>query len=150
MFLLFASTSFAEAVNSLPHFALTNAANGKAVKSEMFKGKVLLVTFFATWCPPCRQEIPSLLKLQETYESKGFTVLGISVDEGGQKVVKKMIEQDKITYPMLMADSQILRDFGGITGVPTSFLVDRQGKVIERYLGYIPYQTLESGIKSVL
>ncbi len=150
--LLFFFTSFAQAANieKMPKFSLENALNGKTVNSEVFKGKVLLITFFATWCPPCREEIPSLIKLQNELSAKGFSVLGFSVDEGGPKVVKKLIEQAKINYPILMTESKTVRDFGGITGVPTTFLINKTGKVVSRYLGYVSHSKLEKDIKAEL
>ena len=149
--LLSLSTSgYAEVGGDMPAFSLSSAVDGKTVKSDDFKGKVLLVTFFATWCPPCRQEIPTLIQLQEEYSSKGFSVIGLSVDEKGPKVVVKLIEKTKINYPVLMADGKVAREFGGIAGIPTSFLIDKKGKIFKRYPGYVPKSLLEIDIKSIL
>ena len=140
----------AESIKIMPEFSLPSALDGKKVSSEEFKGKVLLITFFATWCPPCRKEIPALNKLQTDYGEQGFSVIGMSVDEKGPKVVVKMIEKDKISYPVLMAKGKTARDFGGVIGIPTTFLVDRNGKIIKRYPGYVPRSTLEKDIKNHL
>ena len=148
--LLFAMAHKAVAGNELPAFSLASAVDGTTVSSEEFKGKALLITFFATWCPPCRQEIPSLIKLQNEYGEKGFSVIGLSVDEKGPKVVAKLIEKEAINYPVLMASSRIARDFGGIAGIPTSFLVNRKGMIVKRYPGYVPHSLLEKDIKSIL
>jgi len=136
--------------DEMPAFSLSSAVDGKTVHSNDFKGKVLLVTFFATWCPPCRQEIPTLIKFQEKYSSRGFSVIGLSVDEKGPKVVVKLIDKTKINYPVLMADGKVARDFGGIAGIPTSFLIDRGGDIVKRYPGYVPSSLLQKDIKSIL
>ncbi len=148
--LSFTLVSLAGAVDKLPQFSLLDPITEKTVKSETFAGKVILITFFTTWCPPCRTEVPSLIKLQDNFKAKGFSVLGISLDEGGPNLIKRFVELTNINYPILMANSKIQRDFGGITGIPTSFLIDRNGKVVERYIGYIAYPRLEKDIKSVL
>ncbi len=132
------------------HFNLPSAAENKMVDSKQFEGKVLLVTFFATWCPPCIQEIPNLIDLQNTYGSKGFSVIGMSVDEGGVPPVKRMIDRTGINYPVLMADNEVARGFGGITGIPVSFLVNHKGELVKKYLGYVEHSVLDEEIKKML
>ena len=134
----------------MPSFSLPSVVDGKTVSSQEYKGKALLITFFATWCPPCRQEIPTLKKLQDEYKEKGFSVIGLSVDQGGPKVVKKLIEQEKIQYPVLMSNRSVEKGFGGIAGIPTSFLVNKKGNVVRRYPGYVPHALLERDIKSII
>ena len=132
------------------HFNLPSAAENTMVDSKQFKGKVLLVTFFATWCPPCIQEIPTLVDLQKTYASKGFSVIGMSVDEGGVPPLKRLIDRTGINYPVLMADNEVARGFGGVTGIPVSFLVNRQGELVKKYLGYIEHDVLQEEIKKLI
>lgn len=148
--LMLSISADAQTVDVMPAFSLQSAVDGKVVTSEDFKGKVLLITFFTTWCPPCRQEVPSLIKLQKKFTSRGFSVIGLSIDEKGPKVVVKLIDKEKINYPVLMADNKTKSDFGGIVGIPTSFLIDRQGKVIKRYPGYVPFSRLEKDIQTIL
>ena len=150
MLVLFASAAYGGALEKMPEFSLSSALDGKKVNSKDFSGKVLLITFFATWCPPCRQEIPTLIKLQNELGPKGFSVIGLSVDEKGPKVVVKMIKKDKINYPVLMAKGKTARAFGGVAGIPTSFLVDRQGMIVKRYPGYVPHALLAKDIKNIL
>ncbi len=140
----------ANAVVTMPEFSLPSAVDGKVVNSESFKGKVLLVTFFATWCPPCRQEIPNLIQLYKDLGPRGFAVIGLSVDEGGPKIVAKLVEQEKINYPVLMADRSTARSFGGIAGIPTSFLINKKGHVVKKYPGFVSHALLERDIKAVL
>ena len=132
------------------HFNLPSAAENTMVDSKQFKSKVLLVTFFATWCPPCIQEIPTLIDLQKTYASQGFSVIGMSVDEGGVPPVKRLIDKTGINYPVLMADNEVARGFGGVTGIPVSFLVNRQGELVKKYLGYIEHDVLQDEIKKLI
>jgi thiol-disulfide isomerase/thioredoxin len=133
MLVLFVSVAHGATIEKMPEFSLSSALDGKVVNSKDFSGKVLLITFFATWCPPCRQEIPTLIRLQNDYGPKGFSVIGLSVDEKGPKVVVKMI-----------------RAFGGVAGIPTSFLVNRQGMIVKRYPGYVPHALLDKDIKALL
>ena len=148
--ILFCLTTSGVAATKMPDFVLPNALDGKEVSSEIFEGKALLVTFFATWCPPCVEEIPELISLQKTYEKDGFYVLGLSVDQGGTKAVKKLIKKQAINYPVLMADPQVMQDFGGVYGIPVSFLVNKNGNVVKKYTGYIAKSVLEKDLKKVL
>ena len=148
--LFFFSGNTVLAVKAMPDFALSSATDGKIVNSKDFKGKVLLVTFFATWCPPCRQEIPEFIELQKTLGDKGFSIVGISVDEGGSEPVKKLIEIEQINYPVLMADESVINGFGGISGVPTSFLINSKGSVVKNYPGYAPRHLVEEDVKELL
>lgn len=138
------------AASRMPSFVLPDAVSGENIDSKRFSGKTLLVTFFATWCPPCMQEIPDLIRLQEEYGQKGFSVVALSVDESGPRVVRKLIEKRSINYPVLMADRSIARDFGGVVGIPTSFLVNRNGAVVKKYPGYVPHVVLENDIKRIM
>jgi len=96
------------------------------------------------------QEIPDLIRLQDKYKSKGFSVIGLSVDESGAKTVRTLVEKRSINYPVLMASGATARDFGGIPGIPTSFLINSQGTVVKRYPGYVSHIVLENDIKSVM
>ncbi len=147
--LLLGSTTVSATV-VMPEFSLSSAVDGKTVSSDTFKDKVLLITFFATWCPPCRQEIPTLIQLQNELGPQGFSVLGISVDEGGPGIVAKLVKQDNINYPVLMSDSATPNNFGGIAGIPTSFLINRQGEVVKKYPGFVPHKLLQRDIEALL
>jgi len=140
----------AAAASKMPSFVLSDVVTGDAVNSKLFSGKTLLVTFFATWCPPCMQEVPDLIRLHEKYRANGFSVVALSVDEGGPKAVRKLVEKRSINYPVLMADRSTARDFGGVVGIPTSFLVNSQGTVVKKYPGYVPHVVLENDIKSIM
>ena len=139
-----------QAARKMPVFTLEHAVTGKKVSSEVFKGKSLLVVFFATWCPPCIQEIPNLIDLQNQYGENGFSVVAISVDSDGKKVVQKLVKKEKINYPVLMADRKITQGFGGVYGIPTSFLVNSRGTVVKKYPGYVAHSVLSRDISQVM
>jgi len=131
-------------------FKLPSLTDKAVLDSKEFEGQVLLVTFFATWCPPCIQEIPTLITLQKSFKAKGFSVLAFSVDEGDPAPLYKLIEKHGINYPVFLADNAMARGFGGITGIPVSFLVNRKGEIIKKYLGYVEHDVLEEEIRSML
>ncbi|MCK5071476.1 MAG: TlpA family protein disulfide reductase, partial [Desulfocapsa sp.] len=122
----------AVAASKMPSFVLQDAATGENVDSKVFSGKALLITFFATWCPPCIQEIPALIALQDSFKSKGFSVIAFSVDEGDLAPLEKLITKFGINYPVLLADSVVTRSFGGVTGIPATFLVNGQGQIVKK------------------
>ncbi|MEN8141984.1 MAG: TlpA disulfide reductase family protein [Thermodesulfobacteriota bacterium] len=139
-----------QAAKKMPGFSEKNIIDGAVVSSEDFKGKVVLVNFWATWCPPCRKEIPYLMKLQEKYGQKDFTVLGISMDEGGRRFVKKFVNKLGVNYPVIIGGSKLARGFGGVIGIPVTFLVDRDGNLVKRLDGYVSERVLEKELAKVL
>lgn len=108
---------------------------GRTVSSTNFQGRVILVNFWATWCPPCRQEIPDFVKFTQEHDTNRVVILGLSVDEAGAKVVKPFAESFKINYPILMADQNVVDAFGGVAGYPTTFVIDAKGELVSRHLG---------------
>jgi thiol-disulfide isomerase/thioredoxin len=138
-----------QSATKMPAFKLEEVATGKKIDSTMFAGKSLLVTFFASWCPPCIQEIPTLIKLQKEYGAKQFSVIGLSVDSEKQ-VVRDLVSERSINYPVMMADNAITVSFGGVYGVPTSFLVNNKGTVVKRYTGYVPQAVLMRDLEQII
>ena len=131
-------------------FKLPSLTDKSIIDSKQLDGKVLLVTFFATWCPPCIQEIPSLVALQDSFKSKGFSVVAFSVDEGELAPLKKLIDKYGINYPVLLAEPFVTKSFGGVSGIPVTFLVNRKGQIVKKYLGYVSHDHLEEEIKNML
>ena len=153
--LLIVSVSLSLAVSvhasaRMPEFVLKNVVDGTEVDSRSFSGKVLLVSFFATWCPPCIEEIPTFIELQTSYADEGFSVVALSVDQGGPEAVATLVGKKKINYPVLMADEETMEKFGGVYGIPVSFLVNMEGNVVKKYPGYVPKSILQKDIQSML
>ena len=117
-----------------PEFALKDA-NGQTVKLSDYKGKVVLLDFWATWCGPCKIEIPWFIEFEQTYKDKGFSVVGVSMDEEGWSVVKPYIEQRKVNYRILLGTEQVGQLYGGVDSLPTTYLVDRSGRIASVHVG---------------
>jgi thiol-disulfide isomerase/thioredoxin len=140
----------AGASTKMPAFSLKSAHDGTVVNSSSFAGKVLYITFFATWCPPCAQEVPILIDLQDKLANSGFSVVGLSVDQEGSSVVAGFVKKHAINYPVLMTEFKTTTDFGGIFGIPVAFLVNRAGNVVKKYTGYVQHEVLQKDIQSLL
>jgi peroxiredoxin len=123
---------------------------GRTVKLSDFKGKVILLDFWATWCPPCREEIPGLIELQKKFGDRGLVVIGVSLDDGGVDVVKPFINKLGINYPVLMGTEEVARKYGDIQAIPTTFIIDRAGNIAAGHEGLTDKATFESEIKPLL
>lgn len=124
--------------------------DGREVKAADFKGKVVVVDFWATWCPPCRKEIPEYVALQEKYRERGLVILGFSLDELPAAEVKNFGQGMKVNYPLLLADSTTAESFGDIQGLPTAFVIDREGNIRHVKLGLADPAAYEKLIASLL
>jgi peroxiredoxin len=125
--------------------------NGKTISSADFKGKVVVLDFWATWCPPCRAEIPGFVELQKQYGKDGVVVIGASVESSDEIVaVRKFAEKFGINYPVGVADQDSVRAFGGVDAIPTTFIIDREGRIVSRHLGFTEKADLEKEIKPLL
>ncbi len=124
--------------------------DGKKITLDDFKGKVLLLDFWDTWCPPCKAEIPHFVNLYSTYNEKGLEVLGVVFGRNGQEVVNNFIRDYNINYTNALANQNIVNGYGGITGIPTTFLIDKNGKIYKKYVGYNDKSVFENDIKALL
>lgn len=122
--------------------------SGNIVRLSDFKGRVIILDFFATWCPPCREEIPDFIELQKQYGDKGFTMIGISLSKMGD--IKPFAERFGINYPVLIDDGYASAVYGPIRSVPTTFVIDKNFKVVKKYIGYRPKEVFENDIKELL
>jgi cytochrome c biogenesis protein CcmG, thiol:disulfide interchange protein DsbE len=119
--------------STAPAFTLTDI-DGKPLSLAGYKGKVVLLDFWATWCVPCQAEIPHFVEFQNNYAAQGFQVVGISMDDGPDPV-HPFYQQYKMNYPVAMGSTQLAESYGGILGLPVTFLIDRDGRIAAKYRG---------------
>jgi peroxiredoxin len=135
----------------IPSFNLPSLQSGDTfISSDSFQGKVVLVSFFASWCRSCLEEIPLLKKLQNRFSDQGFSLIAMAIDHENKVGLKNLIQKRNINYPVLLADEAVKNDFGGIAILPTMFLVDREGKLLKKYSGHIERESLVQDIKQNL
>ena len=117
-----------------PDFTLNTLDGGEMTLSKL-KGKVVLLDFWATWCPPCREAIPHLINLQKTYQEKGVEVIGMNVDKGDVETVRRFVKSMDIPYPITLTPEEVSRNYG-VTGIPTTILIDKEGRIRQKLLGF--------------
>jgi thiol-disulfide isomerase/thioredoxin len=120
--------------------------DGQTMSTRDWQGKVTLVNFWATWCGPCREEIPDLIKLQERYRDQ-LLVVGISTDEGDPSLVQAFADEMEMNYPVVMATDELNRQFPGVFALPTSFVVDPQGRIVQTHVGLISPAVFEQEVR---
>jgi thiol-disulfide isomerase/thioredoxin len=131
-----------------PQVTLTDLS-GQKLDLASYKGEVVLVDFWATWCDPCRAEIPHFVQLQDKYRNQGFRVVGISMDDG-PRPVREFYEQYRMNYPVAMGNAKLAERFGGVLGLPVSFLIGRDGHIYARHVGETETNVFETEIKELL
>jgi peroxiredoxin len=144
-----AATGLSGTMMPAPSWELQNA-DGQMIHSSDFKGKVVILDFWATWCPPCKAEIPGFIALQKEYGKNGLAVIGVSVDEGGADVVKSFAKQLGMNYTVVLADDKTTQVFGGIEAIPTTFIIDREGRIVTKHLGFTEKDEFEKELKPLL
>jgi peroxiredoxin len=132
-----------------PDFELSDLSGNKVRLSE-YRGKVVIIDFWATWCGPCRKGIPDFVELQEEYGTEDFAILGISVDEGESPIVTEFARQYNINYPVLHDTPEVRAAYGGIQAIPTTFVVDRDGYVRQYVQGYRPKTFFKQAVDQLL
>ena len=148
----------AAAASPAPQVAIKDLG-GRDVSLAQYEGKVVLVNFWATWCGPCRIEIPWLIEFQQKYGPRGFTILGVAMDDEGKPVVEPWVQKERfdvngqqgaINYPILIGNDTIAEKFGGIIGLPTSVLISRDGKKVKTIIGLTDPADLAKAIEGQL
>jgi peroxiredoxin len=122
--------------NPAPDFALKDST-GTQLRLADLKGKVVLLNFWATWCGPCRTEIPMLIELEKKFRDRGFAVVGVAMDDDGWSVVKPYMEKSRINYRMILGDPSMADHYGGVDSIPQTFVIDREGRISAVHLGVI-------------
>jgi len=126
----------------IPNFTFPDI-NGKEISLSDHRGKVVLVNVWATWCPPCRQEMPSMQSLYEKFKGENFEILAVSIDSEGRAAVAPFMRKMNLTFPALLDPGETIRSLYGITGVPESFIIDKQGILVQKIIGPINWATPE-------
>jgi peroxiredoxin len=132
-----------------PDFALKDS-DGKTVHLSDYKGKVVLLDFFATWCGPCKIEIPWFMEFERTHKDKGFSVLGVSMDDEGWEVVKPFLQDMNVNYRVVIGNDMTAQAYGGVDSLPTAFLIDRTGKIAAVHIGLAGKKEFSDGIEKLL
>jgi cytochrome c biogenesis protein CcmG/thiol:disulfide interchange protein DsbE len=132
-----------------PEFTLKDA-DGRTVTLADYKGKVILLNFWATWCGPCKIEIPWFIDFEQKYKDRGFAVLGVSMDEEGWEIVKPYIEKNKLNYRVLMGNDGVATLYGGVESLPTTFVIDHEGRITSTHIGLVSKSDYENEIVHLL
>ena len=135
--------------NPAPDFELKDMS-GKPARLSDYRGQVVLLNFWATWCGPCKLEIPWFVEFEQKHKDRGFAVLGVSMDEDGWEVVKPYLDRARVNYRILMGDNEVATLYGGVDSLPTTFLIDREGRIAAVHIGLVSKNAYESDIKTLL
>jgi thiol-disulfide isomerase/thioredoxin len=139
----------ASPASDVPQFSFSSL-EGKTVAMKDLSNKVVIVDFWATWCGPCREEIPHLNELYSEFKGKGLEIVGISMDTDGTDGVKDFAREFRIQYPIVMGNEKVAESFGGIIGLPTTFLIDRKGRIAKKYIGLPPAEDMNRIVKGLV
>jgi peroxiredoxin len=132
-----------------PNFK-TKLIDGQEVQLSDYKGQVVLINIWATWCAPCREETPELVDLYEEYKDDGFVVLGVSMDKQGLSVVKPFMEKYEVTYPMIIDDGTVTKKYDPSMGIPTTYIINKEGHMVYYAVGAVSKRELEPRIKHLV
>jgi peroxiredoxin len=131
-----------------PNFTLTDSKGG-AIKLSDYKGRVVLLDFWATWCGGCKLEIPWYVEFQDKYKDRGLATIGVSMDEDGWKAVKPFLEKNKINYPVVIGNDNLAKLYG-LEAMPMTLLIDREGKIAVSHVGVVDKASFEKDIQTLL
>jgi cytochrome c biogenesis protein CcmG, thiol:disulfide interchange protein DsbE len=134
--------------NLAPDFTVTDLDGRKLTLSD-FRGKVVLLNFWATWCAPCRSEIPHFVEMQNKYGPQGFQVIGISMDDDA-KPVREFYQEYKLNYPVAVGDDKLAERYGGVLGLPINFVIDREGRIYAKHLGATDVSVFDQQVQELM
>ncbi len=134
---------------SAPDFTL-KSIDGRDLKLSDLRGKAVLLNFWATWCGPCKIEIPWFMDLEKQYGGQGLVVVGVAMDDNAKDVVPKFAQEMKIDYPILLGTEQVADQYGGVEGLPMTFYIGRDGKIVKKVAGLASHGEIEESVKAAL
>jgi peroxiredoxin len=132
-----------------PDFILRDV-DGKTVRLSDYRGKVVLLNFWATWCGPCKVEIPWFMEFEPRYKDRGFAVLGVAMDDEGWAVVKPYLQENRVNYRVVVGNDEVSAKYGGIDSLPTTMIIDRQGNIVSTHIGLVSKGDYEDDIARAL
>ena len=135
----------AQGLRPAPDFALTDLS-GRPLHLSDYRGKVVILDFWATWCEPCKEEIPQFIALQNKYSERGLQILGISMDDS-EAPVRQFQERFKMNYPVAVGTPQLADQYGGVLGLPITFVIDREGRIVSRHIGATKAEVFEKEVQ---
>ena len=144
-----AAAGVASANVAVPPFSVTTL-DGQHLSDASLKGRVVLLNFWATWCPPCRVEMPGFQRVYERYRADGLVVVGVAMDQGGTAGIARFLADHHITYPVGLATPEIVQQFGGVRLLPTTFLIGRDGRVRNEVSGLFASAALDQAVQRLL
>jgi len=147
---LFTSCSHQKEAGSTKLNFVLQDTNGNSVSLTDFRGKVLILDFWDTWCPPCKMEIPGFINLYSHYRDQPFQMIGIALGRKGVGAVKEYMKEKGMNYPVLLANNEILRGYGCCRGIPTTYVLDKKGNIYKTYVGYREESVFEEDIRTLL
>ena len=124
--------------------------DGNLIEFAEFAGQITIIDFWATWCAPCRKEIPELVEVYGKYRDRGVSIVGISLDQPGNPAIREFLDEFGVNYPVVIGNAEVMEAFGDVDGVPTTYVIDRNGRVIAKHLGYTNKATFEREIDTLL
>lgn len=142
---LHAAAASAKDRRAAPDFILMDA-NGAPIKLSGYRGKVVLLNFWATWCGPCQIEIPWFIEFEKRYTDRGFAILGVSMDEDGWRTVKPFMMQNPMNYTVTVGSGSVAQLYGGVESLPSTFLIDREGRIASVHVGLVSKHEYETEI----
>jgi cytochrome c biogenesis protein CcmG/thiol:disulfide interchange protein DsbE len=148
-FFLATLTLTAQVGKQAPAFSLKDK-DGKTITLESLKGKVVVLNFWATWCPPCRAEIPDFKKVYDKYKGKDVEIIAVSLDHKGWDVINPFLKKWEINYPVVLGGAQIAKDYGNVRSIPTTFIINKEGKVVDSHVGAMSADALVQSFEKLL
>ena len=144
-----AAAASAKDRRAAPDFSLMDA-NGAPIKLSDYLGKVVVLNFWATWCGPCKIEIPWFIEFEKTYRDRGFAILGVSMDEDGWRAVQPFVMQNAMNYTVTVGSDRVAQLYGGVESLPSTFLIDRDGRIASVHVGLVSKHEYEAEILKLL